>query len=318
MKNVLKIFNNIKKKKILNLIKKDSFIKNNICKINKEFKKKQKNIISVNKKTLEICGSGGDCKNTFNISSSILLILLFLNIKIVKQGSSSYTSGSGSLDFIKNLLKYYKFEDLKYIKEIYKKIKFLFLPSYMFYNKNFFPKSLIEFRKKIKKYSIFNYTIPFTNPFNSKICYCCIGNIIFKKKIIKILKKNYSKFILVCSYDRMDEASLFNYIKIYKFEKNKIFRFLIKSDFLFLKGNLKDITSHNLNESLKIFFKSLINHNDSSKNIIIIGCSIIMKFMKFSKNFENSIIYLKKKFSSNFFLNKYIRFKKKIKCLSIE
>ncbi|MGX7586154.1 hypothetical protein [Candidatus Vidania fulgoroideorum] len=311
-----KIIKNIKNKKISKLLVKDSYIDNNIIRYNIELKRKINNFISIKSNSIEISGSGGDLKKTFNISTSVFFFLYFMNIEVFKQGSKSYTSNSGSIDFLNSILNNYYLKKKKYIINIYKKIKFILVPAYLFYKKNYFSNNFIKYRKNINSYSIFNYTLPFVNPLNLDNCYCCISNKYFKKNIIKILKKNYKNFILVYSYDKIDEASIFNYVKIYKYFKNKLFNFIINANDLNIKGYYNDILSNNTDVSIKKFLCSILDKDNTNLNLIIFSCSIIMKFLGISRNYNNCFKYLKLKIKERFFTKKYIKFKKKIKCLS--
>ena len=108
--------------------------------------------VNVSDDTVDTCGTGGDGKNTLNISTAAALLLSSLGVKVAKHGNKSVSSKCGSADVLEKL----GISISLGAKEVEQSIKnynfgFMFAPSYHLAMKFVGP-----VRKKIGKRTIFN------------------------------------------------------------------------------------------------------------------------------------------------------------------
>lgn len=161
--------------------------------------------------TIDVCGTGGDGKDTFNISTITTFVLAGAGIKVAKHGNYAVTSACGS----SNILEYfgYKFssgED-KLKKEIDKAgVCFLHAPLF-----NPAMKSVAPVRKALKVKTFFNMLGPMVNP--SSPHKQMIG--VYSSELARLYNYLYQmsdiRFTIVHSLDGYDEVSLtdsFRYI----------------------------------------------------------------------------------------------------------
>ena len=134
--------------------------------------------VNVPDDTVDTCGTGGDGKNTLNISTAAALLLSSFGVKVAKHGNKSVSSKCGSADVLEKL----GISISLGAKEVEESIKnynfgFMFAPGYH---------SAMKFvgpvRKKIGKRTIFNLIGPLSSP--AKVKRQVVG--VFDKKLLKI------------------------------------------------------------------------------------------------------------------------------------
>ena len=164
---------------------------------------------------IDTCGTGGDSKNTFNVSTCAALIAAGAGVKIAKHGNYAVSSKSGSADVLKELGVNISLDAEKVIKSIeYSNIGFLFAPGFHTAMKYAAP-----VRKELGFKTIFNILGPLTNPFGVKKQVMGVFSAELAKKIINVLKiLDHGRTFVVHGRDGMDEISLSAVTDIYELE----------------------------------------------------------------------------------------------------
>lgn len=155
-------------------------------------------------KGLDIVGTGGDGKNTFNISTLSAFIIAGAGINVTKHGNYAASSNSGS----SNVLEYlgYKFSnEVDKLKSDLDKGNFCFLHAPLFHPAM---KYIAPVRRALKFPTFFNILGPMINP--SSPNYQVLGvnnaeNFDHYKNVYQKLDVNYA---IVHSLDGYDEVSL--------------------------------------------------------------------------------------------------------------
>ena len=169
--------------------------------------------------TIDTCGTGGDGKNTLNISTAAALLLSSFGVKVAKHGNKSVSSKCGSADVLEKL----NISISLAPKEVEASINnnnfgFMFAPSYHSAMKYVGP-----VRKKIGKRTIFNLIGPLSSP--AKVKRQVVG--VFDKKLLKIFAEalknlNLKKALIVNSEDGLDEISPYANTNIVELNDGKI------------------------------------------------------------------------------------------------
>ena len=173
---------------------------------------------------IDTCGTGGDGKNTLNISTASSILLSSMNIKVAKHGNKALSSKCGSADVLEKLninITLIPNEVEKSINE--NNFGFMFAPNYHSAMKYVGP-----VRKKISKRTIFNLIGPLSSPANVKRQVIGVYSKDWLLPFANALKNLSSKHVwIVHGEDGMDEISPFTFTNVIELKDNKIKEFII-------------------------------------------------------------------------------------------
>ncbi len=162
------------------------------------------NKVNVSDDAIDTCGTGGDGKNTLNISTAAALLLSSFGVKVAKHGNKSVSSKCGSADVLEKLNININLEPNQVEMNLNKNnFGFMFAPNY-----HKAMKYVAPVRKQIGKRTIFNLIGPLSSP--AKVKRQVVG--VFDKKLLKIFAEalknlNLKKAMIVNSQDGLDEIS---------------------------------------------------------------------------------------------------------------
>ncbi|WP_201353028.1 anthranilate phosphoribosyltransferase [Hydrogenimonas urashimensis] len=156
-------------------------------------------------KLIDNCGTGGDKSGTFNISSTVSLLLAGAGCYVAKHGNRSITSRSGSADMLEALGIRLDLSPEKQVQML-QECGFTFI--FAIYHHPAM-KFVMPIRKSISHRTIFNILGPLSNPAGVQKQFIGVFDPAFVPKIAKALKRLGSKrAMVVSSRDGLDEISL--------------------------------------------------------------------------------------------------------------
>jgi len=173
---------------------------------------------------IDTCGTGGDEKNTLNISTASALLLASMSVKVAKHGNKAVSSKCGSGDVLEELKININLDSNDIEEQINKNnFGFMFAPNYHNAMKYVGPT-----RKKIGKRTIFNMIGPLSNP--ALVERQVVG--VFDNKLLNIfanaLKNLNIKFAwIVNSEDGLDEISPYAKTNVVQLKNNEIKKLVI-------------------------------------------------------------------------------------------
>ena len=221
---------------------------------------------------IDVCGTGGDNLQTFNISTTASFVIAGAGGSIAKHGNRSVSVISGSAD----IFEYFGFDlnsDPWVVEEMIEKIGigFMFAPKFHPAMKNVAPA-----RKIIGERTAFNLLGPLCNP--AKVRHQMIGVFAdnYIERIVKIMQKNFSDTVLtVRSDDGMDELSTTSKNKACLLKNEEITEFIIDpSKYGMEKGKISDIQISTKKDATDAFVKVLNNtSNKTMKEITILNAA---------------------------------------------
>ena len=168
---------------------------------------------------VDTCGTGGDGKNTLNISTASSLLLASMEVKVAKHGNKALSSKCGSADVLERLKININLQPDGVAKSIEKNnFGFMFAPNY-----HLTMKYVAPIRKKIGSRTIFNLLGPLSSPANVKKQ--VVG--VFAKKWLlpfaQALKNLQSERAWILhSEDGMDEISPFAITNVVELKNGEI------------------------------------------------------------------------------------------------
>jgi len=264
--------------------------------------------VIVSDTTIDTCGTGGDGKNTLNISTASALLLSSFGVKVAKHGNKSVSSKCGSADVLEKL----NINITLGPKEVEENIKnnnfgFMFAPSYHLAMKYVGP-----IRKKIGKRTIFNLIGPLSSPANVKRQ--VVG--VFDKKLLKnfaeaLKNLNLKKAFIVSSQDGLDEISPYANTDIVELNDGKIKEFSLNpKDFNINATNFENIVGKDPEynaEKIKEIFQG--KDNDFSIAVCLNAAAGLLVANK-STSFRNGYDNLRKHILSGNVINHITKLRK--------
>jgi anthranilate phosphoribosyltransferase len=211
---------------------------------------------------IDMCGTGGDKLDTFNISTAASFVVAAAGGIVAKHGNRASSSICGSADVFDSFGYDLNQEPASIINMLQKhNICFIFAQKFHPAMKN-----ISSARKKIAKKTIFNLLGPLSNPIGIKNQVIGVSSPDFLVRLPKILKQRYKSdhtqqyIITVRSDNGMDEFTTSSANKIHILHKNEITTDIIKPESLNLHhSSLKDIQIKTKQQSIKAFVSVLNN-----------------------------------------------------------
>src|SRR6056297_4296798 len=161
--------------------------------------------------TIDVCGTGGDGKNTFNISTLTSFIVAGAGEKVAKHGNVSVSSNCGS----SNVMEYYGYafsnEPGKLKREMDTcGITFLHAPLF-----NPAMKNVAPVRKSLRMKTFFNMLGPMVNPSSPGNQLVGVFSLEVARLYNYIYQETDKQFTIVHSLDGYDEISLTGPFKLF-------------------------------------------------------------------------------------------------------
>ncbi|MDX9907921.1 MAG: anthranilate phosphoribosyltransferase [Mariniphaga sp.] len=212
---------------------------------------------------IDVVGTGGDGKNTFNISTLACFIIAGAGINVAKHGNYAVSSSSGSSNLLE--LMGYKFSNNpEKLKKDMDRGNFCFMHAPLFHPAM---KLIAPVRKMLKVQTFFNILGPMTNPSFPK--YQVLGvnneeNFNHYKNVYETLNVNYT---VINSKDGYDEVSL---TAPTRFARNEQEGYFTAKDFGFSPIKPKSIHGGNsVEEAARIFMDILKGKGSKEQNSVV-------------------------------------------------
>ncbi len=173
--------------------------------------------INAPENAIDCCGTGGDQKGTYNVSTAVSLVTASCGVPVAKHGNRASSSKSGTADVLEALGVNLNMTKEK-LEEALHSLNFAFLMAPQHHGAM---KHVSHIRKKLGIRTIFNLIGPLANPADTK--YQLIG--VFDKKWLRPMAETLKKLgshkaWIANGFDGLDEITVTDQTHIAKLDKD--------------------------------------------------------------------------------------------------
>lgn len=213
--------------------------------------------------TIDLCGTGGDGKDTFNISTLSSFVTAGAGIKVSKHGNYGVSSGCGSSNILEALgIQFSK--DADFLKRCVDQAGICILHAPLFHPAM---KNVAPVRKELGVKTFFNMLGPLVNPAFPKNQLTGVFNLELARLYHYLFQKTKTKFTILHALDGYDEISLTGATKAFS---NHSERVLTPQDFGVQPLEEKQITGGDTVESsAKIFMEVIQNKGTEAQTHVV-------------------------------------------------
>ena len=166
--------------------------------------------------TIDLCGTGGDNKDTFNISTLSAFITAGAGVKVTKHGNYGVSSTCGSSNVLENLgIKFSN--DNEFLKTCIEKSGICILHAPLFHPAM---KHVAPIRRELGLKTFFNILGPLVNPSFPKNQIVGVFNLELARLYSYLFQKTKKNYSIIFSLDGYDEISLTGSTKIISRKQN--------------------------------------------------------------------------------------------------
>ncbi|MFV0531110.1 MAG: anthranilate phosphoribosyltransferase [Flavobacteriales bacterium] len=200
---------------------------------------------------IDLCGTGGDGKDTFNISTLTSFVVAGTGQKVAKHGNYGVSSVSGS----SNILEYFGYSfsnDEAKLKKQLEKVGICFLHAPLFHPAM---KTVGSIRKNLQVKTFFNMLGPLVNPAQPQNQMVGVFNLELARLYHFIFQESSKNYKIIYTLDGYDEISLTENFKIYENKGENLYKI---AELPFKKLKQTDIKGGNSIEANAKIFKNLL------------------------------------------------------------
>ncbi len=222
---------------------------------------------------IDTCGTGGDGKFTFNVSTAVSFVVAGAGFTVAKHGNRSVSSKCGSADLLEKLgVKIDCSAEImeRCLKEI--GIAFLFAPLLHPAMRYVMPA-----RKELGMRTVFNILGPLTNPAGANVQLLGVYDSKLVKTLAEVLAKLGTKSADIVYGDGLDEITLTGETSVAQVVNGEITNFVLKpEDFGFPRVPLEMFSVASPEENAKIFLDILQGEKNHYRDLVLLNAGAVI------------------------------------------
>jgi anthranilate phosphoribosyltransferase len=224
---------------------------------------------------IDLCGTGGDGKDTFNISTLASFVTAGAGVKVTKHGNYGVSSSCGSSNVLENLgIKFSNDKD--YLERAIDQVGICILHAPLFHPAM---KNVAPIRRELGVKTFFNMLGPMVNPAFPPNQMVGVFNLELARLYSYLYQKTDKNFSIVHALDGYDEISLTGDAKIISRTDEKI---ISAADYGLNQLQMSEISGGNtIENAAKIFMSVLENKStDAQKQVVCANAALAIKTVK--------------------------------------
>lgn len=231
---------------------------------------------------IDLCGTGGDGKDTFNISTLASFVVAGAGYKVAKHGNYGVSSGCGSSNVMESLG--YKFtNDADKLKRSVNQAGICFLHAPLFHPAM---KNVAPIRKELGVKTFFNMLGPMVNPAQPQNQIVGVFSLELARIYAYLYQRTKMNYTILHALEGYDEVSLTCDFKTFSNAGEQVHRV---EDLGFVKIDAELITGGGtVSESAEIF-KSVLKNTATAEqtNVVLVNAAMAIKTMEQNLNFSD-------------------------------
>lgn len=229
---------------------------------------------------IDLCGTGGDGKDTFNISTLASFVVAGAGYPVAKHGNYGVSSGSGS----SNVMEYLGYQFTNEINALKRSINtagICFLHAPLF---NPAMKIIAPIRKELAVKTFFNMLGPMVNPTKPKNQMVGVFSLELARVYAYLYQKTDKNYTIVHALDGYDEISLTCDFKTFSNSGEQVYKI---SDLGFKKLDPQQISSgHTVPEAAAVFTNVLKDEaTEAQTSVVLCNAAMAIKTIHPEKTF---------------------------------
>jgi anthranilate phosphoribosyltransferase len=252
---------------------------------------------------IDIVGTGGDSKNTFNISTLSAVVLAGAGYKVAKHGNVGATSVSGSSNVMEQ-------HGIKFTSDIDKLRRSIDQTNLAYLHAPLFNpalKTVAPIRRALGVRTFFNLLGPLVSP--AKPRRQCLG--VYNLKMARLYEYTYQHtgvdFAIIHSLDGYDELSLTCDMKIVRNSGEVVVK---PSDLGFAMADPKELYGGDTIEKAAELFDSVLGNTctDSQKNVVLANTAVAIQVLEPTLSFSDAVAIARESLESGKALKNFTKF----------
>lgn len=213
--------------------------------------------------TIDLCGTGGDGKDTFNISTLASFIVAGAGIKVAKHGNYGVSSISGSSNVMEKMgIKFTN--DIDFLTKSIEETNIAILHAPLFHPAM---KNVGPIRKELAVKTFFNMLGPMVNPSFPKNQMVGVFSLELARMYAYLYQNTTTNYSILHGLSGFDEVSLTDDVKIISNHAEQILK---PTDFNFSSIKLETIKGGNtIDEAAKIFYDVISGKGSVEQNNVV-------------------------------------------------
>lgn len=236
---------------------------------------------------LEIVGTGGDCANSFNISTTSGLVAAAAGVPVAKHGNRSVSSKCGAADVLEALGVDITISPEK-MSAVLQKTNICFMFAQVYHKAM---KYVAPVRKGLGMRTIFNILGPLTNPANASMQLMGVYEEALVEPMAKVLNKlGVDNGMVVYGQDCLDEISLSAPTTVCEIRDGEFKTYVIEPEqFGFNKCDKKDLEGGNPEENAAITKAILSGEKGAKRDAVVLNAAACIYIAKKADTMQEAV-----------------------------